>query len=285
MKGGRRISRLVLFDSKEKKLLSRSSTAEKDRSPLFSTVRKILHKPKPSNNTEKLMTHAFSLNESVLKDIFDRAKPLGHHENAGNLNLGFGFLYYGLVRSLRPKHVVIIGSGFGFSVVCLGLGVKDNGVGRVSFVDPSYSLLRDGPFKTVGGNGKWDDPERVRTHFGRFGVDGIVSHYRMISEEFFRGYEEFELPPIDLAFIDGNHSFKNVRSDFLEVLERSHKNTYVFLHDSNIYVRELLRHSGVKRWLKILKKKKELFEIINFPFASGVALVRIVKDGIKEVGA
>jgi predicted O-methyltransferase YrrM len=64
---------------------------------------------------------AFSLNEILLKDIFQYAKPMGHYENSENLNLGFGFLYYGLVRALRPRHILVIGSGFGFSVVCLAL--------------------------------------------------------------------------------------------------------------------------------------------------------------------
>jgi predicted O-methyltransferase YrrM len=35
---------------------------------------------------------------------------------------------------LRPRHVVVIGSGFGFSVVCLALGLKDNGKGKLDFL-------------------------------------------------------------------------------------------------------------------------------------------------------
>jgi len=65
---------------------------------------------------------SFSLNTALLKDILHRAKPLGHNEAPDNLNLGFGFLYYGLARALRPKHLLVIGSGFGFSVVCFALG-------------------------------------------------------------------------------------------------------------------------------------------------------------------
>ena len=55
-----------------------------------------------------------SLNSELLKDIFKYAKPLGHNEKPANLNLGFGFLYYGLVRALRPRHILVIGSGFSF---------------------------------------------------------------------------------------------------------------------------------------------------------------------------
>ena len=87
----------------------------------------------------------FSLSTSVLRDILQHARPLGHHEQRDTLNLGFGFVYYGLVRALRPRHVLVIGSGFGFSVVCLALGLRDNGRGVVTFVDPSFSMLRHGP--------------------------------------------------------------------------------------------------------------------------------------------
>jgi predicted O-methyltransferase YrrM len=224
----------------------------------------------------------FSLNETLIQEIFKHAKPLGHNEQTKNLNLGFGFLYYGLIRALQPRHTLVIGSGYGFSVVCLALGIKDNGKGTLSFVDPSYSLLKDGPFKTVGGTGRWDDPEKVRQHFSRFGVEEIVSHYKMRSDAFFASYRQQGLSPIDVAFIDGSHAYKDVRHDFLEVLSHSRKDTYIFLHDTNIYIREILHHAGVNRWLKALKKEEDRFEVVNFPFASGVALVRVLQDQTPE---
>lgn len=218
----------------------------------------------------------FSLDAPMLGEILRHAKPLGHHEDAATLNLGFGFLYYGLVRTLRPAHVVVIGSGFGFSVVCLALGLKDNGHGTLSFVDPSYSALRDGLLHTVGGTAQWDEPERVRAHFARFGVEQQVEHFKMTSEEYFSGFGDRAQPPIDLAFIDGNHSYADVRHDFLGVLRRSGRNAYVLMHDTNIYVRELVRHAGVKRWLRRLGEERKAFEIVDFPFSSGVALVRVL---------
>lgn len=222
-----------------------------------------------------LEQEGFSLNSDLLREMFAHAKPFGHHEDAKTLNLGFGFLYYGLVRALRPQHVVVIGSGYGFSVVCLALGLKDNGKGRLSFIDPSYSLLKNGPFKTIGGVGFWDDPEKVREHFRRFEVEDVVTHYKLRSDEFFPVYYEKALPPIDVAFIDGSHALKDVRYDFLRVLAHSRKNTYIFLHDTNIYIREMLQHAGVKKWLQAVRSQPELFEVLDFPFASGVALVRV----------
>jgi hypothetical protein len=220
----------------------------------------------------------FSLDPALIRDIFDHARPLGHHESPADLNLGFGFMYYALVRTLRPRHVLVIGSGFGFSVVCLATAIKDNGVGRLSFVDPSYSVLTDGPFKTVGGTAHWDAPEKVSKHFARFGVENLVTHYRLRSDEFFAGYADLALPAIDLAFIDGSHAYDNVRQDFLSCVKHAHRNSYLLLHDTNIYVREFVRHAGVKRWLKVVKREKELFDFVDFPFSSGVAIVRVLEE-------
>jgi predicted O-methyltransferase YrrM len=222
----------------------------------------------------------FSLSNEVVGDILRFAKPFGHNENVRKLNLGFGFIYYGVVRALRPRHVLVIGSGYGFSVVCLALGLKDNARGRLTFIDPAYSVLKDGPLATIGGRGLWSDSEKVKNHFRRFGVEDLVTHFKMRSDEFFPAYDNLNLPPIDLAFIDGSHAYKDVKYDFIQVLERSSKNTYIFLHDTNIYVRELIKHAGVKKWLKFIKNREEAFEIINFPFSSGVALVRVLNPHV-----
>jgi predicted O-methyltransferase YrrM len=103
---------------------------------------------------------AFSLSADLIQRILKKAKPLGHHSRPSNGNLGFGFLYYGLVRAVRPRHILVIGSGHGFSVVCLALGLKDNRKGHLSFIDPSYSLMKNGPFHTVGGQSKWKTRRR-----------------------------------------------------------------------------------------------------------------------------
>jgi Methyltransferase domain len=219
----------------------------------------------------------FSLNPEIIGAILQYAKPLGHHEAPDNLNLGFGFLYYALVRTLRPRHVVVIGSGFGFSVVCLALALQDNAKGQLSFVDPSYSVFTHGPFKTVGGTAQWSEPGKVTRHFERFGVDHLIRHYRVRSDEFFGRYDEFQLPEIDLAFIDGSHAYDDVREDFISTLKNGRKNTYVLLHDTNIYMRELVHHAGVKRWLNAVRSERELFEVVDFPFSSGVAIVRVLE--------
>ncbi len=223
-------------------------------------------------------TENFSLTGKLLQKIFEDAKPLGHNQKPKNLNLGFGFVYYALVRAIRPKHILVIGSGYGFSVVCLALGLKDNGTGRLTFVDPSYSLLKDGPLKTVGGRGQWMDETKVSNHFKQFGVENIVTHHKLRNDQFFPSYKTFKLPKIDIAFIDGEHTYEGIKYDFINTLRHSHKNTYIFLHDTNLYIREMVRHCGVKQWLELLKLHEGLFEVVDFPFDSGVAVVRVLKD-------
>jgi hypothetical protein len=50
-------------------------------------------------------------------------------------------------------------------------------------------------------------------------------------------------------------------------------------HDTNIYVRELVRHVGVRRWLEVMGREKVRFEVVDFSFSSEVALVRVLQDG------
>jgi hypothetical protein len=111
-----------------------------------------------------------------------------------------------------------------------------------------------------------------------FGVENIVSHHKLTSSEFFPRFNALGLPPIDIAFVDGNHSYDHVRHDFMAVLRQSRKNAYIFLHDTNIFIREFVRNAGVKRWLRNVKAHTDLFEAVDFPFSSGVAIVRVLKD-------
>lgn len=233
------------------------------------------------NEQPKKAADSFSLTPEMLREILAYSRPMGHHEDPSSLNLGFGFVYYGLVRSLRPKHIIVIGSGYGFSVVCLALGLRDNGTGRLTFVDPSYSVLRQGPLKTMGGGDFWHDPQHVHHHFSRFGVESIVTHHKLTGEEFFARYDELSLPSIDLAFIDGNHAYQHVLQDLVGTLQHGHKDSYVLLHDTNIYIREFLRHAGVKRLLKRkIAPQKAAFEFVDFPLDSGVAVVRVLEPRV-----
>ena len=45
----------------------------------------------------------------------------------------------------------------------------------------------------------------MKRHFGRFGVEEVISHYKMTNREFFPSYEVLGLPKVDLGFVDHDH--------------------------------------------------------------------------------
>ena len=72
-----------------------------------------------------------------------------------------------------------------------------------------------------------------------------------------------------------------MQHDVAATLKRSRTNSYLLLHDTNIYVREFLRHAGVKRWLRTkASRHKAAFEYVDFPFASGVAVLRVLEPKV-----
>ncbi len=142
--------------------------------------------------------------------------------NLSEIAVMFGAIGLGPGQPLAPMQLLWINL---VTDIFPALGLRDNGSGALTFVDPSYSLLQHGPLHTVGGTGQWDDPQRTREHFRRFGVERLVTHYKQTSEAFFADYQTRGLPPIDVAFIDGNHSYASVRHDFRAVLRRARPNS------------------------------------------------------------
>ena len=83
---------------------------------------------------------------------------MGHAQRAEDLNLGLGWLYYGLARLLRPQRIVVIGSYRGFAPMLFARALADNGEGgRVTLIEPS--LVDD----------FWTDSNRVAAHFSEAG--------------------------------------------------------------------------------------------------------------------
>ena len=68
---------------------------------------------------------------------------MGHLQRLDDLNLGLGWLYYGLVRIARPETIVLIGSWRGFSPLVLAKGIKDNlEAGKVILDNSSFVGFR-----------------------------------------------------------------------------------------------------------------------------------------------
>jgi len=197
-------------------------------------------------------------------------------------NLGYGNLYYALVRLLRPAHVLVIGSGYGFAPAVMGRAVADNGSGRVTFVDPSMSQGREGYNASHGGTGQWDTQEQVQARFSCAGVPpGIITHYRETNQEFFPQWNNRNLPAIDLALVDGAHDEANASYDLAAVVERLSLPGYVLMHDVTHFLNRT-PFMGVAQVVERVRTKSGVEEV-TFPGQAGLALLRFTERPEIEV--
>lgn len=172
------------------------------------------------------MTPTISLPDFVDR-VLSQAEPLS--QNTADGNLGFGWIYYALIRNVRPLYVVAIGSRRGFMPFCAARAVQDNGAGQVIFIDPSYSGYGDPGWS---GCGSWSDPAEVSSRIADFALNGWITHLKMTSEQAFSKVKEMIGAPCPLVIvIDGAHTYENSLQDFDLYSELASEGVVVF-HDS-----------------------------------------------------
>lgn len=208
-----------------------------------------------------------------IKTLFSDENMLkkGHCQRLDDLNLGMGWLYYGLTRLICPQNVVVIGSYRGFSALVFARALSDNlDGGTVYFIDPSYV------------DDFWKDPERVQNHFAGFGITNI-KHFLMTTQEFSQCEAYHSLEEVDIVFIDGYHSQEQARFDF-ETFENKISDQGMFLfHDSievrttPIYGKDMVYRRRVKFFIDELKQRPGL-QVLDLPFAKGLSMVRPLKE-------
>lgn len=224
----------------------------------------------------------FSLSAAIIDQILNETLPSFQLSETRSLNLGLGFLYYGFARAMRPGRVAVIGSKKGFSVVCIALGMRDNegfGFAQIScyetrtesadrpqlfFVDPSYSVHRGDP-NHMWGVGFWDDAKAVESWWQNLGVSGIVTHYKLTSEEF---ASSCACPPsLDMVLLDGDHTPEGISRDVHLYGPRLSSCGIMLIHD----VHPECRLGGAQAYEDL---DCEMFEAVRLPLFPGLAIVR-----------
>ena len=195
---------------------------------------------------------------------------MGHCQRRGDLNLGMGWLYYGLARLVRPAGVVVIGSYRGFSPLVLGQALADNQEGgTVYFIDPS--LVDD----------FWKDEAAVQAYFSGLGVTN-VKHFLQTTQEFAESEAYRSLDEVGLVFIDGYHTAEQARCDFETFRHLVPPTGVTLFHDSvtideaKIYGAERAYERNVRLYIDELRKDASL-QVFDLPFARGLTLVRSVE--------
>lgn len=193
---------------------------------------------------------------------------MGHDQSQDDLNLGLGWIYYGLARTLRPKTVVVIGSYRGFVPLVLGKALQDNGQGEVIFIDPSLV------------DGFWKCPDCVKAHFATYGVHNI-RHQPYTTQEFVDTETYRDLDNIGLLYIDGYHTAEFARFDHEAFADKMSANGVVLFHDSvrerrtRIYGDDLAYTHTVCHYMDELRADPK-FEALSFPEGDGLTLVKKV---------
>ena len=192
---------------------------------------------------------------------------MGHHQRAADLNLGLGWIYYGLTRLLRPASVVVIGSWRGFVPLVIARAQRDNGGdGRVTFIDPS--LVDD----------FWTDAGRTRDYFAGHGA-GNICHYPLTTQQFTATGDYRALSGVGLLFIDGYHTAAQARFDYEAFAGRLSADALVMFHDSvgtrqsTLYGPDQAYDVDVSNYIAGLRQHPEL-QLLDLPFGAGLTLLR-----------
>ena len=196
---------------------------------------------------------------------------MGHNQRADDLNLGLGWLYYGIGRLVHPARAVVIGSYRGFAPLVIAKALCDNVEdGTVVFIDPS--MVDD----------FWTKPDAVQEHFASFGLTNI-EHHAVTTQEFVTTDAYAALGEIGLLFVDGYHSAEQARFDYEAFCDRLAPRSFALFHDSmndresTIYGSDKTYTMSVRRYMTELKGDPSL-QVFDVPFGNGLTMVRRAAD-------
>lgn len=193
------------------------------------------------------------------------ADEYGHEANIEKGDLGYGWIHYGLIRQKKPSRVLCVGSRFGYIPAVLAQACKDNGFGRVDFIDAGFEQDDAGGWT---GEGYWRT-DRGKNCFANFGLGEYLTLFVMLNTEFAKKYPNQNY---DYVYIDGDHSLKGVILDFKLFWPMLNSGGIMAFHD--ISVKEVKPEGiyGVWKFWERLKKSLGGLEI-NF-IGSGLGIVQ-----------
>lgn len=188
---------------------------------------------------------------------------------ASGLDSG-AWLLHGLVHAIRPSVCVEIGSARGLSACYIGLALKQLGQGKLYAIDPHMKT-------------EWNDHDSVDTYetmrknLKTFGVETYIEIIRDYSEKAALSWRL----PIDMLFIDGDHSYKGVRRDWELFVPYVKKSGVVVFHDTLWELRPdpqwKRADMGVPQFVEELRKQG--YPVITFDCFCGISIVQPVKGG------
>jgi len=162
-----------------------------------------------------------------------------------------GVILHALVRWLRPKVVVEVGSFMGHSACWLARALQENAAGLPT-EEPGELYCIDDWSLSMG----MDTRFLLGVHLGRCQVNDRVTLLDGKSDKVGWPY------PIDLAFIDGDHSFDGCKGDVERAMEGGAE---------CIVVHDVADWWGPRRWLAEFERSAE-YRTLSVGFDGGLAV-------------
>jgi predicted O-methyltransferase YrrM len=182
------------------------------------------------------------------------------------------WLLFGLVETLQPSVCVEIGSARGLSACYVGMALKHRGHGKLYAIDPHERT-------------NWNDTDSVDTYdimqrnLRACGVEQYVEIIRAYSNDAAKNWTR----PIDMIFIDGDHSYEGVKTDWDLFVPFVRPSGVVIFHDTiwdvagdPMWKREDM---GVPVFVDELRQRG--YPVITFDRHHGISLVQPVAGGVK----
>lgn len=180
------------------------------------------------------------------------------------------WLLYALVRAMKPDVCVEIGTARGKSTCFTGMALRDNGAGRLYAIDPHTAT-------------DWNDAHSVDTlgivtaNIRRLSIEGHVTILRSGSDEVGRTWAT----PIDILFIDGDHSYEGVKRDWELFLPFVQAHGVVVFHDT---MWERMRDNPLYRADMGVPRFVEELRVLGYPVVTlsrdcGVSVVQPCRGG------
>lgn len=207
------------------------------------------------------------LNGKYITDLMIkfRADEYGHRANLERADLGYGWVHYGLLRSIKPHHVLCVGSRHGYIPAVLAQACKDNGFGHVDFVDAGFGGDDDNHWT---GEGYWKTPEG-QAAFYDFNLHNFITLHVMTTNEFEK--KARKRIKYDYIYIDGDHSYEGALRDYQLFWPMLRSGGFMSFHDISIKGHRPEGEYGVwKVWKKIARKNAFSFEYLG----SGLGVVQ-----------
>ena len=222
----------------------------------------------------------------------DKPVPYRWTHGATDLHMGDGIVVYSMIQHMRAKNCVCIGSGGGYIpriITQARLDLHQQGIfegnGDYNWGDIGSTYVVDA-CNGVGGPNDLDNEESFyRTKF----------YPRFIKSTSFDAYYDFFVRQdikIDILFIDGDHSYEGVKTDFELYSKIMSDNGIIIIHDTDANYEETLiisedakkdhyKFDGPAKFIKELEKNTDynLINLHNFhilmdkPSSSGITII------------